>query len=232
MNTFWNLALLTAILLFPGHLSAADLYNINFDPGTYESILGPLNVQPSVGPLNNALVMNAAGSEQIGLTIGIQAPGFHIQYDVFAHNLLNSHYGFGIILDTPEVRRVDFHGDLQTVEVYQPSPYTIADVLSFSNDQLYHVDIFVNLQSNRWSVAVDGVQKYSNLFNASDLQSIRFSLAPTRGLISESPGTYVGLDNIVVTIIPEPSSLALTFNGLLVSMLCYRRLSKPNVPNK
>jgi hypothetical protein len=109
------------------------------------------------------------------------------------------------------------HGGLNSFHVYEPSPYTVEDVADFSDDQVYHVGLSLDLKSNWWSVAVDGTQVFASPLNSSSLDSIRFSLNPWVGGAVDAPGTYVALDNVIVTVVPEPSSGALALVAALLA---------------
>lgn len=206
---------------------ATVLYNLDFAPndiGTYQTVFGNPSVQSSVGPFANALVFQANDYQQIELPIGTAGPDYNIQYDVMTHNLLNSQYGFRIFLDTPYVRTVGLDGGQNNIQVYQNSPYTAEGLMNFSDDQVYHFEITVDLQANLWTVSVDGAQLFSNPFNAaSGLEDIRFSLDSV--IAPAEPGTYVALDNVVVVnAAPEPSTVCLLLAvGLPVLFLHWRK---------
>ncbi|HEY5296628.1 MAG TPA: PEP-CTERM sorting domain-containing protein [Verrucomicrobiae bacterium] len=194
-------------------LSATELYNLDFttdDVGSYETIFGNPSIQASVGPFANALVFHAVtGYDQIELPIGVTGPSYDIQFDVLVHNLLNSQYAFSMYLDTAFATSVDFHGGQNSIDVFQSSPYTTENLADFENDQSYHFDISVNLQANLWSVAIDGTQLFSNPVNASSLDDIRFSMAPWYFGAADAPTVYAGLDNVLVSVVPEPSIYSL-----------------------
>jgi hypothetical protein len=212
-----SLYLLT-LFIVAGPLSATELHNLDFTPpevGIYETVFGSPSVQSSVGPFTDALVFHAVTFyDQIRLPINLSAPRYNIQYDVFTHNLLNSQYAFTMLLDTPEVRNVGFHGVLNDIYAYQPF-VGVVNLGPFANDQVYHLEISIDLAANLWSVAVDGTQKFSHTIDASGLESIRFSMAPWTVGASNAPGTYAALDNVTVNAIPEPSSAALVVTGLV-----------------
>jgi hypothetical protein len=135
--------------------------------------------------------------EQFQLNISKAAPGYQIDFDVASHGLRNSQYDFGVTLDTPQVRTVDFHGGSNTTSVYQPSGGSVGS-LPFQDDQIYHVTILVDISGNSWKVYRDGTLFYSAAFGASGLQSIRFNLSPWIGGAVDGPNTKVALDNIRV----------------------------------
>ncbi len=216
-----TLSVLGSALLASCSLSATELYNLDFTPpevGIYQIVYGSPSVQSSVGPFADALVFHAVTSfDQIQLPIGVTSPHYDIQYDVLTHNLLNSQYDFSISLDGFVYHSVGFHGGLDGIEVYEPSPYTVEDVADFLDDEVYHVGISLDLTSNSWSVAVDGAEVFTSPLNSSSLDSIRFSLNPWVGGAVDAPGTYVALDNVVVTAVPEPSSGAVALVAALLA---------------
>jgi len=135
--------------------------------------------------------------EQFELDISKAASSYQIDFDVASHGLRNSQYDFDVVLDTPEVRTVDFHGGLNKTYVYQPYG-SGGSQLSFLDDQIYHVTIMVDISGDSWKVYRDGTLFYSAAFGASGLQSIRFNLSPWIGGAVDGPNTKVALDNIRV----------------------------------
>lgn len=236
MKYLCKLIFIAALAVAGGSLSATELYNLDFTPpeiGTYQTVFGDPSVQSPVRPFADALIFHAVtGYDQIELAIHTAGPRYDIQYDVLVHDLLNSQYAFSIFLDTPEVRTVSFHGGLNSIEVFQASPYTIANLADFADDQVYHFDISVDLEANLWSVAIDGTQMFANPINASSLQSIRFSMAPRIwfGAI-DAPGTYAALDNVLVSVVPEPSVFSLLIAAGAPALFLYRR-KRASYPEK
>ena len=206
---------------------AVDLYNLDFtanELGTYQVTLGNPLVQSAVGPFTDALIFHAvAGGEQIRLPIGTAAPQYEIQFDVLAHNLLNSDYDFGVYLDTATVHAVNFHGGLNSIYVYQSSPFLNYSLAPLANDSVYHFDVALNTQSSVWSVAINGTSLFDGPCDGAVLQDIRFGIAPWIGGAANAPSTYVALDNVVVSLVPEPSAAALSFVGALVWVKFHRR---------
>lgn len=208
MKTFLPLVCGVLWLLASASASAAELYNLDFtspEVGTYQTIFGSPTVQSSVGPFTDALVFHAVSSyDQIRLPINTAGSRYDIHYDVYVHSLLNSNYDFGLYLDTPEIRTVDFNGLSNQLSVFQPGGG--ASLGNFLNDTVYHFDIAINLTANTWSVAVNGLTRYSSAFAATSLQSLRFSMAPAVGGTGNVPATYAAIDNVVVNVVPEPGS--------------------------
>jgi hypothetical protein len=208
--------LIVALSVAGCSLSATELYNLDFsanDVGTYQTVYGNPTIQSPVGTFANALVFQPPNSipdyDQIELPFDVTGSYYDIQYDVLTHNLLNSGYGFTVFLDTPVIRSVDLDGNQDTVAVFQPSPYTGENVADFSDGQVYHFDISVDLQANLWTLAIDGTQVFSNPFNASGLQDIRFNLGANIEGASGASGMYAALDNVVVNVVPEPATAQL-----------------------
>lgn len=202
---------------------AALLYDLTFsgsNTGSYFTVFGTPSVQTSVGPLTNALVFHAVKSyDQIQLPINVKAPGYDIQYDVITHGLLNSNYNFALLLDTPEVRRIDFDGGSDKISVFQPSSY--GQLINFSDDQVYHFDISVNLTTARLAITINGAQEYSAPLDATAVVSLRFSMAPNNGSasVTDAPGTYAAIDNVIISTVPEPGTV-----GFGVSMVLFAGL--------
>lgn len=216
-----------ATLLANCSLYAMELYNLDFtsnDIGTYQTVFGNPTVQSSVGPFADALIFHAVtGFDQIELPIQVTGPSYDIQYDVLVHGMLNSQYAFSTFLDTYYATDVGFHGGRNSIEVFQSSPYTLDDLAGFSNDQVYHFDISVDLEANLWSLAVDGTQVFANPVNASSLEDIRFSMAPWIAGAVDAPDVYAALDNVVVSVVPEPAVVNLLIVAGAPVLFLYRR---------
>ena len=199
---------------------ATELYNLDFTPpdlGTYQVTLGNPLVQSSVGPFTDALVFDAVtNGGQIRLPIAMSAPEYELQFDVFAHNLVNSDYSFGMFLDGTTVRSVDFHGGLNSVYVYQANPFLNLPLASLTNDSVYHLDISLDMQGLVWSVTINGNPLFNGPLSGAGLQDIRFGISPWIGGASNAPGTFVALDNVLVSAEPEPSVAGLAAAGILL----------------
>jgi hypothetical protein len=207
-------------LLSAGTLSGAELYNLDFsgaETGAYQIVAGSPTIQSSAGSLNDVLVFHATvGGDQIRLPVGVAGARYELQYDLLAHNLLASDYAFVLRLDTAGVRSLNFHGGLDSIYAYQSSPFVNQILAPFVNDTVYHIGVSLDLQADVWSVAIDGTPVCTNPLNGASLQAVRFGLAPWITGAVDAPGTYVALDNVVLNVIPEPSSVTLAVTGWLV----------------
>jgi hypothetical protein len=136
-------------------------------------------------------------------------------------------FHFGTLLDTPQVRTVNFHPLAMTVRTFNPL-HLGGTVTSFVDDVLYHVDIHVDLSSDSWTVSVDGRSKQSAFGSTGgDLDRVRFSLAPWHGDAVVDPTVFIGLDNVRISsvgVAPEPSTALLMSLGL--GMLAIRGRSR------
>ncbi len=209
----------TAIaLLSTGILPATEIYHLDFtDPevGVYQIIDGDPSRQTSAGSLTDVLLFHATvGGDQIQLPVGIGGPRYELQYDLLTHGLVGSDYAFVMRLDAG-LRSLSFHGGLNSIDAYQPSPYINQTLASFSDDRIYRVGIMVDSEADLWSVAIDGVSACTNPLNGNSLQSIRFGLAPWIGGAMNAPATYAAIDNVVLTVVPEPSAAMFLMAGSL-----------------
>ena len=213
------LCLLAFALCVQGQASATVLYDLDFtapEIGSYSTVFGSPTVVSSFDGLTDALLFHAVSSyDQIKLEVGAAAPGYQIGFDVVTHGLRNSQYLFTALLDTPEIRSVDFHGGLNSIYVFQPFSGS-GTLQSLVDDAVYHLDLTIDLPANLWRISINDVPCFSSPINASDIGSIRFSLAPAILGAGDSPSTQVAIDNIRVDAIPEPSAYALTLSALVV----------------
>lgn len=198
-------------IVVAGHaLHATELYNLDFQPpevGSY-NLEGWAGIVSSVGPFDNALVLRArppgwmAMPATLSLPVGYSSPMYHIQFDLLPHQLSSSEYMLAVVLDTPYAQTVGFDG-------VWPS-FSVAD------DKVFHVDMTIDIPAHRWLTTLDDTTSIAIPVDVTKLSSIRFVVGSPFGNPAESPSTYVALDNIVVTAIPEPSVGSLSLAGLLL----------------
>ena len=206
---------------------AAELYNLDFTPpdlGTYQVMAGSPSVQSTIGTFTDALVFDAvSGGEQIRLPIGTTAPQYELQCDVLTHNLINSDYAFGVYFGTAAVRTVNFDGGLNSIYVYQSSPFLNLSLSSLTNDSACHLDVMLDSLNSVWSVAINGNSLFSGSLDSASLTDIRFGLAPWIGGAANAPNTCVALDNVIVSTVPEPAAAGLAAAGVLLWLILQRR---------
>jgi hypothetical protein len=199
---------------------AAVLYELDFaqpETGSYSVWGGSPVIVPSFGTMSDVMLFHARtnpNSDGISLNLADHAPSYTIEFDVLTQGLRNSLFAFMLYLSTPEPRIVDLHGGLNAIGVYQPFPYTDTAVQPFFDNVAYHFRVFTDFTNNRWQVSVDGMSVYDNVFNATDVQDLTFALRDWRGGAVDNPNILVGLDNIRVEVVPEPSACLLILLGL------------------
>ena len=120
------------------------------------------------------------------------------------------------VYDSVEVRSLNFHGGLDSIYAFQSSPFVSQILATFSNDTLYHIGVSLDLGADVWSVALDGTPVFTNPLNGASLTGIRFGMAPWITGAVDAPDTYAALDNVVLSVIPGPSSVTLAMAGLLL----------------
>jgi hypothetical protein len=200
---------------------AEELYYLDFTPpdlGAYQVMAGNPTVQATAGPLTDALVFHAvSGGEQIRLPIGAAASQYDLQCDVLAQNLANSDYAFGIYFDTEALSTVGFSGAVNSIYVYQSSPFLSFSLASLNNDSVYHLEVMLDSLNSLGSVAINGTSLFSGPLGGTALQDIRFGLAPWIGGAADAPNTDVALDNVIVSV-PEPTAAALAATAILLGL--------------
>lgn len=209
-----------------GAPAQTPLYQLTFDPGApanYDVVFGAPTPVASFQGLTGALRFRGVSSyDQIRLPIHAVASAYQLDFDVVTQGLVNSKYAFTVLLDTPQVRTLSLHGGLAAFSPYQPSPYFVGASAPFADGQPYHVRIRADFAANFWDIAVNGNVLYQNLLNATELHSIRFSLAPWYNQSPTDPNVFAAIDNVVV-LVPEPSGAVLL--GLALGALAVRRLA-------
>jgi hypothetical protein len=213
-------AVLALALCAGGNAYATTLYDLDFtapDTGTYSTVFGSPVVVSSFDGLSDALMFHAVQTiDQVRLNLGTGAPGYQIGFDVVTHGLTGSPYAFRALLDSMAPHSVALNGGFNDLEVFQSSPFTSQSLQPFADDTVYHLGITLDFAANLWTVSVNNVPSFSNPINLSDIDSIRFSLAPSISGAGNYPGTQVAIDNIMVEAIPEPSAYALVFGSLML----------------
>ncbi|MBC8094823.1 MAG: hypothetical protein H7Y43_03315 [Akkermansiaceae bacterium] len=216
-----------AIALYSNSLPAAEIYHLDFtqpEVGAYEIVAGNPSLQSSAGSLTDVLAFHATpGGEQIQLPVGVAGSRYELHYDLLMHGVVGSDYAFVMRLNATGLRSLNFHGGLNSIYAYQTSPFinqTLAPVL---DDRVYHIGITVDAGVDFWSVAIDGVPASAHPLNGASLQSIGFGLAPWIGGALNDPNMYVAIDNIVLTVVPEPSAATILLIGLLTGRWCVGR---------
>jgi hypothetical protein len=211
--------------LSPALAPAAELYNLDFTPpdlGVYQVTAGNPTVQATAGTLTDALVFHAvSGGEQIRLPIGVAASQYNLQCDVLVQNLASSDYSFEVYFDTEAVSTVGFSGGVNSVDVYQSSPYLSFSLAPLDNDSVYHLEVTLDSLNPSWSMAINGTSLFSGPLGGTVLQDIRFGLAPWMSGAANAPNTDVALDNVIVSV-PEPTATALVATAILLG-LTFRR---------
>jgi hypothetical protein len=206
--------------LSPALAPAAELYNLDFTPpdsGVYQVTAGNPTVQSTAGTLTDALVFHAvSGGEQIRLPIGVPAPQYRLQCDVLAQNLANSDYSFGVYFGTAAASTVSFSGGVNSIYVYQSSPFVNISLASLTNDSVYHLEVTLDSLNSLGSVAINGASLFSGPLGGAALQDIRFGLAPWIVGAANAPNTDVALDNVIVSAVPEPTAAALAAAAALL----------------
>ena len=223
--TFW------ATLSMIGKVDAqTTLYDLGFTPdniNSYQVIFGSPTVVSSFEGLTNALLFHATTTyDQIELPIDTTAPEYQVDFDVVTHDLINSKYAFTMLLDTPEVRNTSLHGGLDALEVFQPNPYTVESLQSFADDTIYHLSFLIDLPNDSWEISVDGVSVYQNAIDATELDDIRFSMAPWYFNAPDDPNALAAIGNLQVEAVPEPSVSWLALSAgviMIVSTKIFRR---------
>ena len=122
--------------------------------------------------------------------------------------------GFSLLLDTPDVRRLDFkHDGTIAVAGGAVSVFNPLTIGSYQRMELLAVTVNVDLALDEWSTAINGAEIYRGGFGGpTNLFSLRF------GLGTRTPGA-AAIDNIVVLAVPEPRAALLLALGLGVLAL-------------
>lgn len=218
-------------LMFVTQANATTVYfNSNFNNATdtgsgvsdsgylLQQTFGDVSLAP-FGSLNGAALVfnpNTHSYEQVRLNIGeYENKIFHIKFDLETHNLIGSAYGFSMLVDTPNVRTLDFKNCCYNTVDMWPSGGTLG---TFNDNMLMHVNVDIDLIQSLWKVDVSGVGSSIGAFNSSGggINSIRFGLSPVKGAGGIDTNVYVGMDNLIVTSeVPVPAAAWLLGSGLL-----------------
>jgi hypothetical protein len=206
---------LFALLTLANSVSAEVLYDLTFDSPTHR-----VGERPTIGPgpsgisgivFGNPRVVNDqplldgnclefegyTSYEQISLNTASVRGVITVDYDVVTKGVIGSLYGFTVLLDTPIVRTLTFHGPLKNIHAFMP--WGGGMLQPFEDNRRYHVRMVVDTDANSWKISVDGVQRYQSTFDATSVEHIRLSFSPVYGMAGDEPTAKTYVDNFKVT---------------------------------
>lgn len=224
-----------AILLGICSVHSQVLYNINFNspgqpvnqlvvtgsPPSFVSsiIFGSPTVVPSFGaltdqPLRMDMVGNAPSFyyDQIQLNMpAIHPPAIDLSFDFTSSGVVGGGGGLTVLFDTPTVRNIYFDNQ-GAISAF--SPFVGSTTFgSFADGDEFRFSAHLDLVSHQMSVFKNGVLLGSAPFSPDDyIQDIRFSFG-SNFIGGLQDGSAVGIDNILVVAVPEPTSLNLVVLG-------------------
>jgi len=228
----------------PHALSAQTFYDIDFEAplhiagslvttgdstGTPTSIVtgNPTISSPiASGFPSQSLWLSGGTSPQINLNLGHRPLGYAIEFDVLPVGVIESDYAFGIYLDTPYVRNVQLASYQGQVRVY-PGSGSGVFVGPYADNTIHHFFLAVNLRLDQWSVDMDGTQLFSAPFGAEDIESVRFGFS-TVFPQPRNPDAHAYLDNVRISVIPEPSTFAMSLTMFAAFVASRRAALKAN----
>ena len=189
--------------------SIHHISRMRFGSPTVISEYGALKERP-------LLFRGRADYDQIGFQIAPGYANYRIEYEVETGNLKDSQFGFSIHLDTPQVRVFELHGGNNRSYRF-PFPLPEEEKL---NPQLWedgkksHYVIEVDIGGNEWRMWQDGIHLFTTPFNATRLESVRFTLSPVYLGAAEDLSVVAAFDNLKITANDDfqpgpPSSLTL-----------------------
>ncbi len=226
-NVYWQgLALAAAMLSAGQSQAAAVLHSDDFNTAAhgYSVVFGAPALSAATGPFGSqSLAFNSAGNspqfyyDQISYPVWGDpeiSQTYRVSFDMFGRSLVGSTSHFTVFLDTPEVRALSFDGD-GYIRSFNPGSRSLGIAERYSNEQLMHVDMLFDLAANLWQIDINGNRIYSDVINASGLESIRFSHG---GSADFAATTY--LDNVNISQVPLPGAgglLGVALSGMLLA---------------
>lgn len=133
--------------------------------------------------------------EQIRIPLNTASPMLYVSFNLMTQDLLNSDYAFTMLMDTPQVRNLSFHGGLNQIYSF-PANHTR---IPYIDNKVYFLETYVDFSRNRWEILVDGVSLGFDTINASGINSLRFSMSPWTGAAdSDAPDTKVFIDDLLI----------------------------------
>ena len=193
-------------------------------PETPSSIVvGDPTVVSSFGHLTEQpLLFSGIYYQQIQFDLGRGVPDYFVDFDFETRNLNPSLFAFDAVFDTPGVEVFYLHGGGYIGVPPANSTY----LPGWSDDNLHHMHIAVDLTADSWTFTLDDREPVTGPFfsNSGDILSMRMNLSAWRAFTPDDPNVQVAVDNIFIgTSVPEPSSVALAFSALGVSLLLRQR---------
>jgi hypothetical protein len=171
----------------------------------------PMVVSSFGGLTNQPLRLDMAGNspsfyyDQISLSIpDVSNAHLRVEFDFESHALIGSTGQFTVLFDTPTVRNVifDSNGNVRLLN-RSPTGYYETSIGSFSDDLTTRIAIDIDQLNNSWSVYSGSALLGSAYFAADErISSIRFSFGLPSSILQPDQSA-VGIDNLVVAVIPE-----------------------------
>jgi hypothetical protein len=195
-------------------LGSATPSSIVFGSPTVVSSFGHLTQQP--------LLFTAIHYQQIEFDLWKGVPDYFLDFDFETRNLNPSLFAYTVLFDTPTVQNFSLHG---WGEIDVP-PANSPALPGWSDDELHHMHIGVDLPGGRWIFQLDDQGPVTGPFasDTGDILSIRMNLSTWYDRSPDDASVQVAIDNILIgTSIPEPSSMALAFSALGALLLLRRR---------
>jgi len=223
--------LIVATCTMGSSVNAVSLYQNDFDSvasPTYTTTFGSVElVAPVLGNATNSLAFNSRGNaasyyyDQISFGIdafgspyeGSNYQNFNVSFDIATDALIGSSNQFVVLFDTPTVRNLLFKGD-GTIAVQNIGGGASSVIGNYTNQTSYNVNMDFDIGNNQWDIYIDDMLLYSDVMDASLLNSIRFSQgALSADVIDFNATAYI--DNINISAVPVPAAVWLFGSGLL-----------------
>jgi len=233
LGLFFSLsANVSAVTLYQSDFESAVDTGTNIVDGPYSLIQGVGDVSlGTFGALDQtALIFNQESGqdgEGLELDLGLGYSSYHIEFDLYSSNLIDSQHSFGIGFDSSHPEQVLRFGNCcnNAVYMFNGSTNSLGYLI---DDQLLQVSIDIDLTNSLWSASVAGIggDTVSLSSGQADVETLRFMFGSAHGAVGPDPSVTVGMDNLTITAsgapVPLPAAIWL-FGSALAGLGWLRR---------
>jgi len=182
---------------------------------------GSPTVQASEGSLTDQqLILDMDGNpapfyyDQIALNLSLSRPkGLLIEFDIETHSVVGSVGAFAMLFDSPSTRAVKLLSD-GSVAIMNPNPANTYTTQrrggGFRGGGAMHLEGRIDFERDEWGASLNSSPMgASGLLGVRNVSTIRFSYGMLPGpilYVDKPDQSYVAIDNIRVSVVPEPSA--------------------------
>ena len=205
-----------------------DLYYFghNYTVENASTITGPALDSGNFLRVEYALSTQGAGAAGFGPTTEFTTGQFHFSWDALIETYDGTSFKMtgpsGLLMNVGEIYTAQYNGINNDTRMFFNSnagnfnPST--DFINYSTGVKMHFDSVVDLEAKTWTVAIDGAEVFSGAIHENSTIGNQWSGLFNAGVLGNpSLSGAVQLDNLEISVVPEPATLCLLgLGGLLL----------------